>query len=47
MKWVSSRVKVPPVELDGSRPSPCTRDEAARLNYKRGTDGTVGTILPL
>jgi len=35
VKRVCSRVEVPPVELDGSRPNHCTRDEAARLNPKR------------
>jgi hypothetical protein len=35
VKWVCSRVEVPPVELDGSRPNHCTRDEAARPNQKR------------
>jgi len=43
VKWVGSRVKVPPVKLDGSGPNHCTREEAARLNHKRGTDGTVGS----
>ena len=35
MKLIASWVEVPPVELDGSRPNHCTRDEAARLNQKR------------
>ena len=43
VKLICSRMKVPPVELDGSRPNPGTRDEAARLNHKWGMDGTVGS----
>jgi len=43
VKLVTSWVKVPPVELDGSRPKRSVRDEAVRLNHKRDADGTVGS----
>jgi hypothetical protein len=35
VKLVTSWVKVPPVELDGSRSKRGVRDEAVRLNHKR------------
>jgi len=35
VKLVTSWVRVPPVELDGSRPKCGVRDEAVRLNHKR------------
>lgn len=43
MKLVTTWVRVPPVELDGSRPKHSVRDEAVRLNHKRDADGTVGS----
>ena len=42
VKLVTTWVRVPPVELDGSRPKHDVRDEAARPNHKRDVDGTVG-----
>jgi hypothetical protein len=38
-----SWVKVPTVELDGSRPKRSIRDEAVRPNHKRDAGGTVGS----
>ena len=35
VKLVTSWVKVPPVELDGSRSKRCIRDEAVKPNHKR------------
>ena len=35
VKLVTSWVKVPPVELDGSRSKRGIRDEAVKLNHKR------------
>ena len=38
VKLVTSWVKVPPVELDGSRPKRGVRDEAAKPNHKRDAE---------
>ena len=35
VKLVTSWVRVPPVELDGSRPKRDIRDEAVKPNHKR------------
>jgi len=38
VKLVTSWVKVPPVELDGSRPKRGIRDEAVKPNHKRDAE---------
>ena len=38
VKLVASWVKVPPVELDGSRPKRGIRDEAVKPNHKRDAE---------